>query len=144
MHRRKGKEGGKPGRNDMERKKGEYHGRNRWNPSCLSSWLSGFISFHFQLDHVKVSASLPAEQSDTKLLWQQEHPEETQPRGEEVRGGDALLHTRDVIQSKVMSIYKQLVKQLFNLVWIPDIASVAFKFGCNHNYNRAIGIAILK
>lgn len=74
-------------------RKGEDHERSRLNPSCVSSWLSGFSCFHFQLDPVKVSASLPAEQSDAKLLWQQRAQRTPQPRGEEAWGGYALLHT---------------------------------------------------
>lgn len=51
--------------------------RKRWNPTCLSCWLTG-VSFLFQLDHVSVRALL-SQSSDAKQgwqQWQQENPEE--------------------------------------------------------------------
>lgn len=57
---------------------------NPWRSTRLSSWLSGFSSFLFPTWSCQCEWVLPCRHGrpETKLLWQQEHPEEPQP-GEE-------------------------------------------------------------
>lgn len=78
-------------RNDtwMERKKKKERIRERkslnpWRSTRLSSWPSGFSSFLFPTWSCQGEWVLPCRHGrpETKLLWQQEHPEEPQP-GEE-------------------------------------------------------------
>lgn len=78
-------------RNDtwMERKKKkerirERNNLNPWQSTRLSSWPSGFSSFLFPTWSCQGEWVLPCRHGrpETKLLWQQEHPEEPQP-GEE-------------------------------------------------------------